>query len=111
MHFPKESIPEKTEFGDLAPTYMESPKGLDVDALLQGLPGNMCPCPHWGYAVKGTMLVKYSDGTEEEITAGDVYYLSGRHTAEIKEDFACVEFSPKQEWWEVAAVVAKNMGA
>lgn len=48
MHFKKESIPEKTEFGDMAPVYHQFSKGIDVDALLEGLPNNMCHCPHLG---------------------------------------------------------------
>lgn len=110
MHFKKESIPEKTEFGDLAPFYHQIPRGTDVDALLEGLPNNMCPVPHWGYMVKGAMVIKYADGTEEEISAGDVYYLPPNHSAEIKEDIGMVEFSPKEEFWELMTHLAKKTG-
>jgi hypothetical protein len=109
MHFQKESIPEKTEFGDLTPAYGEYPKGMDVDMVLEGLPNNMCPCPHWGYVVKGKMRLKYLDGSTEVVKTGDVYYFPANHTAEIEEDFASVEFSPKHEFWEVMAHIAKKM--
>jgi hypothetical protein len=109
MHFNKENIPEKAEFDDMAVVYHQFPKGTDVDALLEGLPNNMCPCPHWGYVVKGTMVVKYADGSEEKVTAGDVYYFPANHTAVIKEDVAMVEFSPKKEFWQVMSHVAKNL--
>ena len=55
------------------------------------------------------MRLRYLDGSTEEIKAGDVYYMPAQHTAEIDEDFACVEFSPKREFWEVMAHVAKKM--
>ena len=109
MHFAKESIPEKTEFGDLAPSFGEYPKGMDVAALLEGLPNNMCPCPHWGYVIRGRMRLEYLDGSEEVVQAGDVYYMPENHTAVIEDDFACVEFSPKHEFWEVMANMAKKM--
>jgi len=109
MHFNKESIPEKTEFSDMVPVYHQFPKGTNVDALLEGLPNNLCHCPHWGYVVKGTMVLKYADGSEEEVTEGDVYYFPPNHTAEIKEDIAMVEFSPKKEFREVMTHIAKKM--
>ncbi len=55
------------------------------------------------------MVLKYEDGSEEEVTAGDVYYFPPNHTAVIKEDIAMVEFSPKKEFWEVMSHVAKKM--
>ena len=109
MHFKKDSIPEKTEFGDMVPVFHQFPKGTNVDALLEGLPNNLCHCPHWGYVVKGTMVLKYADGSEEEVTEGDVYYFPPNHTAEIREDIAMVEFSPKKEFLEVMAHLAKKM--
>jgi len=109
MHFNKENIPEKIDFGDMAVAYHQFPKGLDVDTLLEGLPNNMCHCPHWGYVVKGKMVLKYADGSQEEVSAGDVYYFPPNHTAEIKEDIAMVEFSPKKEFWEVMSHVEKKM--
>ena len=109
MHFNKENIPENTEFGDFVAIYQQLPKGIDVDSMLEGLPNNMCHCPHWGYVVKGSMILKYADGAEEEVTAGDVFYFPPNHTAEIKEDIAWVEFSPKEEYREVMAHIAKKM--
>jgi hypothetical protein len=109
MHFKKESIPETTEFGNMAPAYHQFPQGIDVDALLEGLPNNLCHCPHWGYVEKGSMIVRYADGSEEEVTAGDMYYLPPNHTVVIKEDIAMVEFSPNKEYWEVMSHIARKM--
>ena len=109
MRFAKESVPESADFNGLTPAFMQWPKGMDASTLLEGLPGGLCHCPHWGYALKGVMLVKYSDGSAEEIRGGDVYYLPAGHTALIKDDFASVEFNPKREFREVMAHVAKKM--
>lgn len=58
-------------------TYNEK---VDLAPFLKGLPDNRCQSPHWGYMVKGSMIVKYKDG-EEIITAGDAYYLKPGHLA------------------------------
>ena len=50
--------------------------GVDVDAtpLLKGLPGDACPCPHWGYVLKGRLTYRFADH-EETFKAGDAFYL------------------------------------
>ena len=40
------------------------PAGTDLGPLLQGLPGDLCPCPHWGYGIKGQVSVTYADNEE-----------------------------------------------
>ena len=42
--------------------------------------GGFCPVPHWGYCFKGEATMRYSDGTEEVIRAGDVFYFPKGHT-------------------------------
>jgi hypothetical protein len=38
-----------------------------------------CQVEHVGYAVSGTLHVKHEDGTETEVTAGDVYRIAPGH--------------------------------
>ena len=40
-----------------------------------------CQVEHVGYAVSGTLHVKHDDGTETEVTAGDVYRVAPGHDA------------------------------
>ena len=40
-----------------------------------------CQVEHVGYAVSGTLHVKHEDGTESEVTAGDVYRVAPGHDA------------------------------
>jgi len=61
---------------------------------LEGLPGNLCQCPHWGTVLKGSIHVRFSDGTEEVVRAGEVYYWPPGHTVWVDEDYEAVEFSP-----------------
>lgn len=96
-------------YGGMAIAYNEIPGGSDVTPLLEGLKNNSCHCPHWGYILQGAMRVKYDDGAEEVLNAGDVYYLPPGHTAIIEEDLKIVEFSPEKEFGEVMEHVGKKM--
>ena len=84
------------DWGDLRSIVISLPAGTDLGPLLQGLPNDLCPCPHWGYVIKGRMRVRYAD-REEVISAGDLFYLPAGHTGLVEEDFECVEFSPPAE--------------
>ena len=42
-----------------------------VHPLLEGLEGDLCQCPHWGYLIEGRIRVSYQDGTQETVSAGD----------------------------------------
>jgi hypothetical protein len=95
--------------GGMTICFNELPKGADVTPLLKGLVNDSCYCPHWGYVLKGEMLVKYDDGKEETLTEGDVFYLPAGHTALVKEDFKFVEFSPTEQYTEVIAHVGRKM--
>lgn len=70
------------------------PKGADAAPLLVGLPQNLCQCPHWGTVLKGSIHVRYADGSEETVRAGDVYYWPPGHTVRVDEDYEAIEFSP-----------------
>jgi hypothetical protein len=40
-----------------------------------------CQVEHIGYALSGTLHIKHEDGTELEVTAGDVYRVAPGHDA------------------------------
>jgi len=77
--------------------------------LLEGLKNNSCQCPHWGYIVEGELLLKYDDGSEENLATGDVLYMPPGHSAIVKKDLKIVDFSPEKELNEVMAHIAKKM--
>jgi hypothetical protein len=88
--------------------YHEDPAGTDFRPLLKGLPDDKCPCPHWGYIVKGSVHIRYTDGTEEVIKAGEAFYIPPGHTAWTDEDVALIEFSPEKEYKEVMEHIQKK---
>jgi AraC-like ligand binding domain len=98
------------DWGDLRAIVMSLPAGTDLSPVLKGLPNDRCPCPHWGYVLKGQMRVEYADG-QEVIRAGDVFYLPPDHTGVVEEDFECIEFSQPAPHEAVMQVVRRNAAA
>jgi hypothetical protein len=86
-------------------TYHEK---VDLAPFLTGLPDNRCSSPHWGYMVKGSMLVRYKD-REEVVSAGDAYYLAPGHLAIVEAGSEMVEFSPSDEYRKVHEAVERNL--
>ena len=78
--------------------------GFDATPVL---PGGFCPVPHFGYCLRGRLHVRYADGTEEVIQAGDLYYMPAGHTfmtdKDAPEDCEIIELS---EFSEIAAAQA-----
>jgi hypothetical protein len=52
-----------------------------------------CETAHWGYVLTGRAHVRYEDGREETLSAGQAYYLAPGHRIEVLEDSEVVEFS------------------
>lgn len=82
----------------------------DISQLLKGLPNDRCPCPHWGYVLKGTLTFKHADH-EETFEAGDVYYVEPDHTPHADAGTEFVIISPAELVAEVNAVIEKNAAA
>ncbi len=94
------------DWGELRSMIISLPAGTDLAPLLQGLPGDLCPCPHWGYVVKGRIRVRYAEG-EETLQAGDLFYLPPGHTPLVEEDAEFVEFSRPAEFQPVLDHLAR----
>lgn len=118
MRIAKEKIPVKidvpgatarqlTDFGDAAGygkisgEYFSLAAGTDIAPLLQGLKGDLCQCPHWGYVLEGKMTITFADGKQEAATAGDLFYWPPGHTVKADADTEMVLFSPQQEHSQV----------
>jgi hypothetical protein len=102
MEAPGVSV-RSTPWGGMACTYGELAAGTDLTDAFKGLPGDACQCPHWGYVLRGALRIRYADGADEVIRAGEMFYLPPGHTPRIEEDTAFVEFSPQGEYDEVIA--------
>ena len=99
------------EWGDAAVAYVTLKSGADAAPLLEGLPGDKCQCPHWGYMLKGAIHVRYDNGEEEICRAGEMFYWPAGHTVRVEEDTSFVEFSPKNQLKDVYDHIGKKLAA
>jgi hypothetical protein len=109
--FPKTSAINFLDgWGDMAVAVNELPKGTDFGPLLNGLKDNLCQVPHWGYILKGSLFVKYSNGSEVTLKAGDLFYMPPGHTGVVTEDLKLMDFSPAMEMKELVKHIEKKLG-
>lgn len=98
---------QKTDFGDatgygmISGEYFSLGAGTDISPLLQGLEGDLCQSPHWGYLLQGELIITYADGTHEKTHSGDLFYWPPGHTVKVGEDAEVILFSPQHEHSEV----------
>jgi hypothetical protein len=97
------------DYGGMTVCFNGLPKGTDFTPLLVGLNNDSCHCPHWGYVTEGKVLIKYDNGQEETVSAGEVFYWPAGHTAIVQENVKLIDFSPSKEFNEVIAHVGKKM--
>ena len=98
------------DWGGLRSMLVSMPAGTDLAPVLKGLPSDLCPCPHWGYVIRGRMRVVYAD-REELLQTGDLFYLPPGHTPFVEEDVEFVEFSRPEEYQPVMDHVQRVMAA
>ncbi len=81
----------------------------DPAELFRGLPDNRCQCPHHGYVLRGELIFRYADGTEDRITAGQAYTAPPGHLPVFTAGTELVEFSPAAEMAATMQVVLANL--
>jgi mannose-6-phosphate isomerase-like protein (cupin superfamily) len=114
MHARKESLSAEVfmdgyesrmaELDDYAGYFESIAAGTDFSPYYES-----CEVPHWGYVFKGRLRFVYTDGHQEEVTAGELYYVPPGHTFEVLEDSETVEFSPKAPLEAHFALVTASM--
>lgn len=108
--FPKNMVMNHLNgWGGMTVAVNEMPAGTDLAPLLKGLKNNSCQVPHWGYIIKGSLRIKYDDGKEVVLKAGDLFYMPSGHTGIIEEDMKLMDFSPENEMKELIKHVEKKV--
>ncbi|WP_040830198.1 hypothetical protein [Nocardia jiangxiensis] len=61
-----------------------------------GMPGGVCPCPHYGYIYSGTIRATYPNTglPDETATAGEVYFFPAGHILIYEEATEALEINP-----------------
>lgn len=125
MRIPKEAIPVKIavpgatarqipDFGVASGTigaeWFSMGAGTDLAPLLEGLDGDMCHGPHWGYLLAGDVVVSYRDGSTEQCRGGDLFYWPPGHSVRVEEDAELIMFSPQAEHQAVMDHILAKLG-
>ncbi len=87
----------KQNAGPMTVAFVRAQKGTDLRPALNGLPDNLCQCPHWGFVLKGTVRMHMQKGSQD-YTAGQAFYWAPGHAPEMLEDTEYVDFSPSLEF-------------
>lgn len=92
---------DATGYGKISGEYFSLGAGTDISPLLQGLDGDLCQSPHWGYILEGKLTISFADGHEEIAETSDIFYWPPGHTVKADADTEMVLFSPQHEHSEV----------
>ncbi len=92
-----ELVTRYLELGDLAIRHAALPAGTDMGPVLQGLPEDRCPSPHWGIVLEGSITITHADGSEEVAGAGQVYHWPAGHTGVSEHGVVFLEVGPVEQ--------------
>ena len=107
MEIPGAVIRQRTEFGDasgfatISGEYFTLSEGVDTTPLFEGLEGDLCQSPHWGFVLSGRLTTTDADGAQETVTANDLFYWPAGHNVKVTDDAEVIMFSPQREHSEV----------
>jgi hypothetical protein len=106
MHFG-----DVTGYGAISAEYFSLSAGVDTAPLFQGLDGDLCQCPHWGFVVSGRITTTAADGARETVTANDLFYWPPGHNVRVEADAEIVMFSPQEEHRHVIEHMMVKVGS
>jgi len=77
--------------------YFTLAAGVDTAPLFEGLTGNLCQCPHWGYVLSGSLTTTDAEGARETVSGGELFYWPPGHNVHVDADAEIIMFSPEHE--------------
>ncbi len=103
MQIPGAVIRQRLNFGDASGFGTFSGEcftlaaGVDTTPLFQGLEGDLCQCPHWGFVVRGQLTTTDAAGLRETVSGHDLFYWPPGHNVKVDVDAQIIMFSPQDE--------------
>ena len=88
---------DATGYGAISGEYFSLGAGVDTTPLFEGLEGNLCQCPHWGYVLSGQITTTNADGKQETVREKDLFYWPPGHNVKVDADADIIMFSPERE--------------
>lgn len=84
-------------FAGISGEYFTLGAGVDTTPLFQGLEGDLCQCPHWGFVLSGQLTTTDAQGVCETVRANDLFYWPPGHNVKVDHDAEIIMFSPEVE--------------
>jgi hypothetical protein len=103
LKIPGATIRQHKDFGDasgfgrISGEYFSLAAGVDTTPIFQGLEGNQCQCPHWGFVLSGRITTTDAEGGEETVSKDDLFYWPPGHNVKVESDAEFIMFSPQHE--------------
>lgn len=116
MAIPGAVIRQRKDFGNvrgfdqISGEYFTLAAGVDTTPLFVGLEGDRCQCPHWGFVLRGELTTTDATGTQETVTADDLFYWPPGHNVKVTADAEIVMFSPQHEHTRVINHMIEKVG-
>lgn len=88
---------DATGFGAISGECFTLAAGVDTTPLFEGLEGDLCQCPHWGFVVSGRLTTTDAGGVQETVVANDLFYWPPGHNVRVDADAEIIMFSPQRE--------------
>jgi hypothetical protein len=117
MEIPGAVIRQRRDFGDasgfdtISGEYFTLSAGVDTTPLFQGLEGDLCQCPHWGFVVSGQLTTTDAESARETVVANDLFYWPTGHNVKVDADAEIVMFSPQREHSHVIKHMIEKVNA
>ena len=92
MEIPGAVIRQRKNFGDvsgyskISGEYFTLAAGVDTTPLFQGLEGNLCQNPHWGFVLRGKLTTTDAAGKQETVNTNDLFYWPPGHNVKVEAD-------------------------
>jgi len=98
-------------YGKISGEHFTLAAGVDTTPLFQGLEGDLCQCPHWGFVLEGRITTTDATGKQETVRRDDLFYWPPGHNVKVDEDAVIIMFSPEHEHTQVIEhMIAKTAG-
>lgn len=107
MEIPGAVIRQRRGFGNvrgfdqISGEYFTLSSGVDTTPLFEGLEGDLCQCPHWGYVLSGSITTTDGQGSRETVNENDLFYWAPGHNVKVDDDAEIVMFSPQDQHTQV----------
>jgi hypothetical protein len=103
LDIPGATIRQRKDFGDasgfgkISGEYFSLAAGVDTTPIFEGLEGDQCQCPHWGFVLRGSITTTDAKGQQETVNADDLFYWPPGHNVRVDSDAEIIMFSPQHE--------------